>query len=104
MQNLGGLSLQREKMDEKNILLDQVTPHIQTESISISIIKNLVIVIAFSFALFLPKIYISSQIYLTSVKINKKLNEFYSLKAENSILLSKIEKIKFKNRLNIDSF
>ncbi len=91
-------------MDEKSVLLEEVTPHIQTNSLSVSIIKNLIIVIAFAFALFLPKIYISSQIYLTSVKINKKLNEYYSLKAENSILLSKIEKIRFKNRLNIDSF
>ncbi len=91
-------------MDEKSVLLEEVTPHIQTHSISISIIKNLILTIAFVFALFLPKIYISSQIYLSSVKINKKLNEYYSLKAENSILLSKIEKIKFKNRLNIDSF
>jgi len=91
-------------MDEKNLLLEKVAPHLQTETISISIIKNLIIVIAFSFALFLPKIYISSQVYLTSVQINKKLNEYYSLKAENSILLSKIEKIKFKNRLNIDTF
>ena len=91
-------------MDEKSVLIEKVAPHIQTSSISASIIKNIVILILFSFALFLPKIYISSQIYLTSVKINKKLNEYYSLKAENSILLSKIEKIKFKNRLNIESF
>ncbi len=91
-------------MDEKSVLLEKVTPHIQTGSISVSIIKNVIVVIAFAFALFLPKIYISSQIYLTSVQINKKLNEYYSLKAENSILLSKIEKIKFKNRLNFSSF
>ena len=91
-------------MSEKSALLEKVTPHIQTSSISMSIVKNIVIIIAFAFALLLPKVYISSHIYLTSVKINKKLNEDYSLKAEHSILLSKIEKIKFKNRLNIDSF
>ena len=91
-------------MDEKSLLLEEVSSKIETDSISISIIKNLVIVIAFSFALLLPKIYIASHIYLDSVMINKKLNEYYSLKAENSILLSKIEKLKFKNRLNIDTF
>ena len=91
-------------MEEKTILLDEVSEHIQTQSISVSIIKNLVITIIFAFALLLPKIYIASNIYLSSVHINKKLNEYYSLKAENSILLSKIEKMKFKNRLNIDSF
>jgi len=91
-------------MEEKTLLLDEVSEHIQTGSISASIIKNLVITIAFAFALLFPKIYIASHIYLSSVQINKKLNEFYSLKAENSILLSKIEKMKFQNRLNIDRF
>ena len=89
-------------MDEKTLLLDEVSEHIQTNSISVTIIKNLVITIAFTFALLFPKIYIASSIYLSSVQINKKLNEYYSLKAENSILLSKIEKMKFKNRLNVD--
>ncbi len=91
-------------MNEKNVLLEEVTTKIETTSISVSIIKNLILVIAFAFALLLPKIYIASHIYLNSVMINKKLNEYYSLKAENSLLLSKIEKIKFKNRLNTDSF
>jgi len=91
-------------MDEKTVLIEEVASKIETSSISVSIIKNLVIVISFAFALLLPKIYIASHIYLDSVIINKKLNEYYSLKAENSILLSKIEKIKFKNRLNTDSF
>ncbi len=91
-------------MEEKELLLDEVSEHIQTGSISTVIVKNLVIAIAFAFALLFPKIYISSHIYLASVQINKKLNEFYSLKAENSILLSKIEKMKFKNRLNMDRF
>lgn len=91
-------------MDEKALLLDEVSKHIQTNAISVAIVKNLVITIAFAFALLLPKIYIASYIYVNSVHINKKLNEFYSLKAENSILLSKIEKMKFKNRLNVDSF
>jgi len=91
-------------MEEKTLLLDEVSEYIQTDSISISIIKNLIITIAFAFALLFPKIYIASHIYLSSVQINKKLNEFYSLKAENSILLSEIEKMKFKNRLNIDRF
>ncbi len=91
-------------MDEKNILLEEVVSKIETQSISVSIIKNLILVMSFAFALLLPKIYIASHIYFDSVIINKKLNEFYSLKAENSLLISKIEKIKFKNRLNTDSF
>jgi len=88
-------------MEDKDILLEEITPVLE-KSIFISVIKNVIMIMLFLFVLLLPKIYISSYIYLLSVKINKKLNEFYSLKAENSILKSKIEKIKFKNRMNID--
>jgi len=90
-------------MDEKNLFKKKIF-HFQRGVIPISVLKNLIFIIIFSFALFLPKIYVASQIYLTSVKINKKLNEYFSLKAEHSILLSKIKQIKFKNRLNIIPF
>ena len=90
-------------MKEKEILINEVSKEIE-KSFILNIVRNVVVVLLFSFALLIPKIYISSHIYILSVKINKKLNEYYSLKAENSILKSKIEKIKFKNRLNIDSF
>jgi len=52
----------------------------------------------------IPKIYVATNIYYTSVKINKLLNEYYSLEAENSLLKSKIEKLKFKNRMASSSF
>ena len=90
-------------MREKEILINEVSKEIE-KSFILNIVKNVVVVLLFSFALLIPKIYISSHIYILSVEINKKLNEYYSLKAENSILKSKIEKIKFENRLNIDSF
>ena len=88
-----------EKTKEKELLLEDINEYIVQESISVTIIKNLILSIIFSLTILFPKIYISSQIYLKSVKINKLLNKYYSLKAENSILSSKIEKIKFKNRL-----
>jgi len=84
---------------EKAKLLENIEEYIVQENISTTIIKNLVLTIIFSLTILFPKIYISSQIYIKSVQINKLLNEYYSLKAENSILTSKIEKIKFKNRL-----
>ena len=90
-------------MKEKEILINEISKELEKTFI-LSIVRNVVVVLLFSFALLIPKIYISSHIYILSVEINKKLNEYYSLKAENSILKSKIEKIKFKNRLNIDSF
>ena len=90
--------------EEKAILIEESSKYIQTQSTSITLLKNIVLTVVFAFFLLLPKIYIAASIYSSSVKLNKKLNEFYSLKAENSILKLKIEKLKFKNRLNIGSF
>ncbi|MEO1958328.1 MAG: hypothetical protein ABGX23_02120 [Nautiliaceae bacterium] len=66
--------------------------------------KKFLFFIFLVFLLALPKVYIGIEIYKNSVKINKLLNEYYSLKAENSILKSKIEKIKFKNAINSYQF
>lgn len=84
---------------EKVELLEGIENYIVQESISTTVIKNIVLVIIVSLIILFPKIYISSYIYINSLKINKLLNEYYSLKAENSLLTSKIEKIKFKNRI-----
>ena len=84
---------------EKVELLENIEDYIVQESISATVIKNLVLAIIISLVILFPKIYISSYIYINSLKINKLLNEYYSLKAENSLLTSKIEKIKFKNRI-----
>ena len=84
---------------EKVELLKDIENYIVQESISTTVIKNIVLVIIVSLVILFPKIYISSHIYINSLKINKLLNEYYSLKAENSLLTSKIEKIKFKNRI-----
>ncbi|GAX88146.1 conserved hypothetical protein [Lebetimonas natsushimae] len=86
-------------MNEKEILLDEVSKVIEEDSLSVSFVKNVVFAIIFSLAILFPKIYIANNIYTYSLKINKLLNEYYSLKAEQFILTSKIEKIKFKNRL-----
>ena len=84
---------------EKSELLNNIDEVIVQESLSFTIVRNLILTIVFSLTILFPKIYISSQIYLKSVQINKLLNEYYSLKAESSLLASKIEKIKFKNRM-----
>jgi len=88
---------------EKQQLLDSIEGEIEY-SISVSVIKNLIIAIVVTLVLLFPKIYISSNIYIKSVQINKLLNEYYSLKAEHSLLVSKIEKIKFKNQVQKLSF
>jgi len=86
-------------VNEKIELLENIEDYIVQESISAVVIRNLVLAIIISLVILFPKIYISSHIYINSLKINKLLNEYYSLKAENSLLKSKIEKIKFKNRI-----
>ena len=91
-------------MREKEELLDELDEVIEEKKISIVIVRNIIIVSIFILVLLLPKIYISNKFYQYSVKINKLLNEYYSLKAENSILKSKIEKLRFKNRLNSEEF
>jgi hypothetical protein len=88
---------------EKEALLDGIENVIEAK-IPTSLVVNIVMVLMFVLVLLIPKIYIANGIYVNSVKINKLLNEYYSLKAENSILKSKIEKLRFKNRLNSYSF
>ncbi|GAB6044669.1 hypothetical protein JCM11957_02670 [Caminibacter profundus] len=87
-------------MNEKEVLLENIDGVIEESKISIAIIRNIVIVSIFVLVLLIPKIYIANYIYFDSIKINKLLNEYYSLQAENLVLKSKIEKLKFKNRLN----
>ncbi|ROR40808.1 hypothetical protein [Caminibacter pacificus] len=93
-----------EKMDEKRVVLEEVYDQIESEKLSVTIIRNVVIAALFVLMLSIPKIYVATNIYYTSVKINKLLNEYYSLEAENSLLKSKIEKLKFKNRMASSSF
>jgi hypothetical protein len=91
-----------QRLSEKEELLRAVEPVLG--NIPPSIIRNVIIVSVFVLTLLIPKIYIASHIYIYSVKLNAKLNEYYSLKAENSILKSKIEKLKFKNRIESSEF
>ncbi|NPA10646.1 MAG: hypothetical protein GXO62_00200 [Epsilonproteobacteria bacterium] len=90
-------------MREKSELLEEIS-EVVGEKLSVRIVRNVIFAAVFALTLLIPKIYISTQIYVYSLKLNSKLNEYYSLKAENSILKSKIEKLKFKNRLNSFNF
>ncbi len=61
----------------------------------ITILLSMIII----FLLVFPKIYLRNHIYYTSRDINKLLNEYRTLKAENKLLKQKVEKIKFKNEM-----
>jgi cell division protein FtsL len=84
---------------EKNLLLDEVNEVLiqKDENITISLVLGIVSIIMMVLFLFVPKIYLSNNIYKTSVSIEKLKSEFLSLKNENDILKSKIAKIKHKN-------
>ena len=50
-------------------------------------------------ALFFPKVYLSNEIYYTSRKINKLLDQYEILKEENRLLKQKIEEERYKNQV-----
>ena len=47
-----------------------------------------------------PKIYLASAIYYTSVQTNVALDNFRSLKEENAHLIKKLEFLKYKTDIN----
>lgn len=83
-------------VQEKEALLEEFT---QEETFSYSFIGLVTLSLLIVMALFLPKIYISTHIYYTSVEINKLKDRYYSLREEQEILQSKIDKLKFNNRV-----
>ena len=72
MPNSGDFALAQ--ANEKNILLEEIDEVIEEENLSPSLVKNMVLAIAITLTLLLPKIYISSHIYLTSLKIKSGTN------------------------------
>ena len=84
---------------EKNLLLDEVSEVLihKDDNITISLVLSVVSVIMLALFLFVPKIYLSNNIYKTSVSIDKLKKEFLSLKNENEILKAKIAIIKYRN-------
>ena len=84
---------------EKNLLLDEVSEVLihKDDNITVSLVLSVVSVIMLALFIFVPKIYLSNNIYKTSVSIDKLKKEFLSLKNENDILKNKIAKIKYKN-------
>lgn len=52
--------------------------------------------------LYLPKIYLSNNIYYVSKDINKLDRHYISLKEENRFLVQQLEDMKFKNQI-VDS-
>jgi len=65
-------------------------------------LKDLVVtilVVAIIFALIVPKIYLSNEIYYKSRNINKLLDDYEILKEEHRLLKQKLEYVQFKNQV-----
>jgi len=84
---------------EKDVLLNSIDEVLfeKDQNITLSLAVSMCAVILFVLFLFVPKIYLSNNIYKQSVSINDLESEYLSLKNENYILKSKIDKLKFKN-------
>lgn len=86
------------KVEEKSALIDSIEPVIVTdENITLKLVLSIAIVVWVVFFLFIPKIWLSNNIYKESVSIDNLKEQYLSLYNENEILKGKIDKIKFKN-------
>ncbi len=73
----------------------------ETSSVGLEL-KDLVLtflVIAIIFALVVPKIYLSNEIYYKSRNINKLLDDYEILKEEHRLLKQKLEYVQFENQV-----
>ncbi len=86
-------------MNKREIPLEELYEYLENKRITSDLLKNSVIAIFVSLLIMFPKIYLSTKIYLTSIKLDKSIKEYFTLKAENKILSSKIERLRFYNRV-----
>jgi len=70
---------------------------LRDENITLSLAITVLGVIMFVLFLFVPKVYLSNNIYDNSVSIQELKKEYLSLADENKILKSKIAILKYKN-------
>jgi len=87
------------KSEEKEILLKEVDELLISKdyNITLSLVLSVTAAILVVLFLFIPKVYLSNNIYKTSIKIEKLKKEYLSLKNENEILKNKIVILKYKN-------
>jgi len=84
---------------EKELLLEEVEEIliVKDENVTLSLVIAIVSAIMLVLFLFVPKIYLSNNIYKNSVQIEQLKKEYLSLENENSILKDKIAILKYKN-------
>lgn len=87
------------KNAEKQELLDAIEEVERTKGLEVSYLFFTIFVIALVFALIVPKIYLTNQIYYKSRSINKLLDDYEILKEENRLLTQKLEYERYKNQV-----
>jgi hypothetical protein len=87
------------KTMERELLLGGVSEVLllRDNNITISLAITITSLIMLVLFLFVPKIYLSNNIYETSIQIDSLKKEYLSLRNENYILKSKISVLKYKN-------
>ena len=87
------------KKTEKQELLDAIEEVERTKGLEVSYLFFTIFIIALVFALIVPKIYLTNQIYYKSRSINKLLDDYEILKEENRLLTQKLEYERYKNQV-----
>ena len=87
-------------MNEKELILNEVK-QLQGEEKKLGwrFLLMTLLVLAIAWLLLFPKIYLQSQIYYKSRDIAVLTGEYNVLKAENRVLKTKVESIRFKNQV-----
>ncbi len=86
------------KENEKRDLLEEIED-IGTSTLEVKDLVFTFLLIAIIFALIVPKIYLSNEIYYKSRSINKLLDNYEILKEEHRLLKQKLEYVQFKNKV-----
>ena len=62
-------------------------------------LRFVIIMLFLALSMYIPKIYVSNNIYYTSKDINRLYSHYISLNEENTFLKKQLEDMKFKNQV-----
>ncbi len=90
---------QSSNTDKSELLEDYDSEQKYEENISLRSLLLTYLVIFFTLAFILPKIYIANQVYYISKDINKQYHKYAALREENRYLQKKLETLKYKTQV-----
>jgi hypothetical protein len=87
-------------MNDKNTLLEEVSPVLEKDEGLDKAFLLQTLLIVFMIMLFaFPKLYLQHEIYYKSRKIERMQQQYDTLKAENRIISMKVEQMRFNNQI-----